>query len=200
MSIVHRPGKRARLASGRFALCKILLVFASCILLTAQNVVLTGSLGGRVTDQDAAAVPNALVVLRNLATGARQSAQTNNSGLYRFQALMPGVYSVTVSLRGFRDTQALVRVQVGNATLQDVQLRVGASADTVKVTGNTPLLRPEESSASTVLERSFIENLPLSGRRYTDFTLLPPNTPTEMAPTHSPWTAPTRPATTLPTF
>jgi hypothetical protein len=162
--------------SGRLALGKVLLVLASCILLTAQNVVLTGSLGGRVTDPDEAAVPRASVVLRNLATGVQQTSETNHSGLYRFQALMPGVYSVTVSLHGFRDTQALVRVQVGNATLQDVQLQVGAGADTVKVTGTTPLLRPEESSVSTVLERSFIEELPLSGRRYTDFTLLTPNT------------------------
>ena len=48
--------------------------------------------------------------------------------------------------------------------------------DTVKVIGTTPLLRPEESSASTVLERSFIEELPLNGRKYTDFTMLTPNT------------------------
>ena len=39
-----------------------------------------------------------------------------------------------------------------------------------------PLLRPAESSASTVLDRSFIDELPLNGRRYTDFTALTPNT------------------------
>jgi hypothetical protein len=172
----HRQGERTLPASGRLALCKVLFVLASCVLLTAQNVVLTGSLGGRVTDQDNAAVPGASVILRNLATGVQQSAETNHSGLYRFQALMPGVYSVAVSLHGFRDSQALARVLVGNGTLQDVQLQVGASADTVKVVGTTPLLRPEESSVSTVMERSFIEELPLSGRRYTDFTLLTPNT------------------------
>ena len=53
---------------------------------------------------------------------------------------------------------------------------MGASRDTVKVSGAAPLLRPGESSANTVLERSFIEELPLNGRRYTDFTLLTPNT------------------------
>jgi hypothetical protein len=44
------------------------------------------------------------------------------------------------------------------------------------VTGTAPLLRPEDSSASTVIENSLIEELPLNGRRYTDFTLLTPNT------------------------
>ena len=69
-----------------------------------------------------------------------------------------------------------LQVRVGNTTSQDMKLQVGASADTVKVTGTTPLLRPEESSASIVLDRSFIEELPLNGRKYTDFTVLSPNT------------------------
>ena len=80
------------------------------------------------------------------------------------------------TLKGFRDVQALVRVLVGNTTSQDIKLQVGASADAVKVIGTTPLLRPTESSATTVLERSFIEELPLNGRNYTDFATLTPNT------------------------
>jgi hypothetical protein len=90
---------------------------------------------------------------------------------------MPGTYSLMASLKGFRDVQvSLVRVQVGNRTTQDISLQVGASADTVQVSGITPLLRPADSSASTVLEGSFIDALPLNGRRYTDFTTLTPNT------------------------
>jgi hypothetical protein len=45
------------------------------VLLSAQNVVLAGSLGGRVTDQSGAGVPGASVVVRNLATGVQQSAE-----------------------------------------------------------------------------------------------------------------------------
>ena len=106
----------------------------------------------------------------------QQSAETNHAGLYRFSVVMPGSYSITASLKGFRDVQALVRVLVGNTTAQDIKLQVGAGADTVRVSGTTPLLRPTESSASTVIERSYIEELPLNGRRYTDFTMLTPNT------------------------
>jgi len=89
---------------------------------------------------------------------------------------MPGSYSITASLKGFRDVQVLVRVLVGNTTTQDVSLRVGTGVDTVKVIATTPLLRPEESSASTVIDRSLIEELPLNGRKYTDFMVLTPNT------------------------
>ncbi|MGA8502339.1 MAG: TonB-dependent receptor [Candidatus Sulfotelmatobacter sp.] len=144
--------------------------------MTAQNVVLTGALDGRITDQSGAVVPGASVLLRNLATRVQQSAETNRAGLYRFPVLMPGTYSVTASLNGFRDVQALVQVRVGNTTSQDIKLQVGASGDTVKVVGITPLLRPEESSASTVIDRSLIEELPLNGRKYTNFMMLTPNT------------------------
>jgi Carboxypeptidase regulatory-like domain/TonB dependent receptor len=162
--------------SNRSAVFSLVLVLAGCALLSAQNVVLTGALGGRITDQSGAVVPGASVLLRNLATGVQQSAETNHAGLYRFPVLMPGTYSVTTSLKGFRDVQALVQVRVGNTTSQDIKLQVGASGDTVKVIGTTPLLRPEESSASTVIDRSLIEELPLNGRKYTNFMTLTPNT------------------------
>jgi hypothetical protein len=174
-SRVH-SGQRKLPMSNRSAVCSFVLVLASCALLSAQNVVLTGALGGRITDQSGAVVPGASVLLRNLATGVQQSAETNHAGLYRFPVLMPGSYSVTTSLKGFRDVQALVQVRVGTTTSQDIKLQVGAGGDTVKVIGIAPLLRPEESSASTVIDRSLIEELPLNGRKYTDFMMLTPNT------------------------
>jgi hypothetical protein len=159
-------------------LCALFLL-SNCIVLDAQNVVLTGSLSGRITDQSGAVMPGVAVVLRNLGTGVQQSAAANQAGLYRFQALTPGSYSVTASRKGFRDVQALVQVRVGNTTSRDFNLAVGESKDTITVTGQGPLLRPAESSASTVVEQSFIEELPLNGRRYTDFMLITPNTSTD---------------------
>src|ERR1700678_2536923 len=173
---VFRPNHNGRPIGRGLAICSVLVVLASCILLTAQNVVLTGALGGRVTDQSGAVVPGAVVVVQNLNTGVKQSVPTDRAGLYRFPVLTPGFYSIAASFKGFRDVQGLVRVQVGNTTTLDVKLQVGASGDKIKVTGTTPLLRPEESSASTVLDRSFTQDLPLNGRKYTDFIVLTPNT------------------------
>ena len=171
-----RTARRALPFAFRLLVCTVILPPASCMWLNAQNVVLTGSISGRTTDPSGAVVPGALVVARNLDTGVKQSAQTSHTGAYRFPALTPGNYSVTATHDGFRDLECLLQVMLGRNTLQDVKLQVGASRDTVKVSGTAPLLRPGESSASTVLERSFIEELPLNGRRYTDFTLLTPNT------------------------
>ena len=160
----------------RYVLLAAFFTLVSWLPSPAQNVVLSGAIGGRVTDASGAVVPGVSVAVRNLATGLEQSATTNHNGLYRFMGLMPGTYSVTASGKGFHDIEALVRVLVGNTTSQDLRLQVGASGDTIKVTGEMPLLRPAESSASTVLDRSFIDELPLNGRRYTDFTALTPNT------------------------
>jgi hypothetical protein len=52
----------------------------------------------------------------------------------------------------------------------------GSQRDTVQGKRDDAAAAAAESSASTVLERSFIEELPLNGRRYTDFTVLTPNT------------------------
>ena len=155
----------------------VLCVFSGgTIPVVAQNVVLSGALGGRITDQTGAVVPGAAVIVRNLATGQQQHAITNHEGLYQVLALMPGTYSVAATGKGFHDVEALVRVLVGNTTSQDLKLQVGVGGETVKVSATLPLLRPTESSASNVLDHSFIDELPLNGRRYTDFEILTPNT------------------------
>jgi hypothetical protein len=165
-----------RIKTVRCAVLVGVLLMSAGSLSSAQNVVLTGAISGRVTDESLAVIPGTTLILRNLGTGVEQSTQTNHTGLYLFPALIPGNYSVTASLKGFRDAQVLVRVLVGNTTLQDFKLKVGTGTDTVQVSATMSLLRPSESSASTVLDRSLIENLPLNGRKYTDFTTLTPNT------------------------
>lgn len=60
-------------AFNHVAVCVVFVVEAGCGLLTAQNVVLTGSLGGRVTDQSGAIIPEESVVMRNVATSVEQA-------------------------------------------------------------------------------------------------------------------------------
>lgn len=154
-----------------------LLVFAfSYASLPAQNVVMTGALSGRVTDQTRAAAPGTLVVVRDIETGVEHSTRADSSGLYRFPVLAPGTYSFTATLKGFRVVQGLVQVLVGNTALQDIQLQLGVGKDVVSVGGTAPLLQPAAVSVESVIERRLLEELPLNRRRYTDFTLLTPNT------------------------
>jgi len=95
--------RRGLYVSNRLAASNILIVLASSVL-TAQSVVLTGALSGRATDESGAILAGASVVVQNLATGVKQSAATNFTGLYRFPTLTPGSYSISASFR-LRETQ-----------------------------------------------------------------------------------------------
>jgi len=136
----------------------------------------TGEISGRVTDSSGAVIPGATVAVLNSQTGITHSSVANHSGIYRF-VLPSGTYSVTASHQGFRSVRVeQIPVLIGNTTAQDIKLLVGPTDNVITVIAANPLLRPTESSATTVVERTFLEDLPLNGRRYTDFTTLTPNT------------------------
>jgi Carboxypeptidase regulatory-like domain len=115
----------------RLAAFTLLISLAGRELLRAQNVVLAGSLSGRVTDQSGAVLARVPVVVKNLGTGVKLSLETNHAGLYRFPVLLPSTYSVTVSAKGFRDVVALVRVMVGRMETGSTNCSTTPSGTTV---------------------------------------------------------------------
>ncbi len=148
-----------------------------CLVAQAQNAISTGSISGQVTDSSGAAVVGAAVAAKNIAAGVKLNAKTNSTGFYSFQSLKVGSYNVSVTQTGFKTTNVNdVVVQVGQNTAANVSLQVGNLAQSVTITAEAPLLQTTESTVSTVVNENLISNLPLSGRRYTDFVLLTPNT------------------------
>ncbi len=143
----------------------------------AQNAISTGSISGQVTDASGAAVTGATVAAASEAAGVKLTTKTNSSGFYSFQSLGVGTYDISVSQSGFKT--AIIKdlvVQVGQNAAANLSLQVGEIAQSVTITAEAPLLRTTESTVSTVVDENLISNLPLSGRRYTDFVLLTPNT------------------------
>jgi hypothetical protein len=156
----------------------LLLVFAAIAsqMLTAQTVIVAGSLRGQITDPSGAAIAAAEVELLEERTGATSRQITKREGTFVFPALAIGQYSVKVAAAGFRTSNIRdVTVQVGQTSTTDVRLQPGSTSESVDVTATTPLLRTTESTLSTVVNRSLLDELPLSGRRYTDYSLLTPN-------------------------
>jgi hypothetical protein len=146
----------------------------------AQNAISSGAIAGRVSDASGAAVPGATVVASSNENGLEQQRKTKAVGLYTFPVMRVGTYTLRVSHDGFKTTEVRdVVVQIGQTTTVDPLLEVGPLAQQVLVEATTAVPRPTESSVSTVVPRALIENLPLSGRRYTDFVLLAPNVTTD---------------------
>jgi hypothetical protein len=152
------------------------LILALSLSAYPQSAISTGTISGQVTDPSGGAIVGATVTATNVATGASRIGKTNGTGFYSFPSVQVGTYTVTIDSRGFKTTRIEnAVVQVGQSMAANATLQVGAATETVTVIGETPLVETTQSSTSTVVNESLIQNLPLSGRRYTDFVLLTPN-------------------------
>lgn len=147
----------------------------------AQNAISTGAISGRATDGTGAALNSVSVVLLNQETGLKQTARTNDGGYYSFPSLPVGRYQVTFSLAGFKTLEVKnVVASVGTAAAVNAQMDLGEVSQQVTVAeSSTGVLNTSDSHLSTVVERSFVENLPSLRRNYTDFVLLTPNVTTD---------------------
>jgi len=154
----------------------VFLVSFAASSLWAQNAVSTGALSGQIRDASHAVVPNVQVSAVNIATRVKYSATTNADGLYSFPALPIGLYNVTFSQDNFQ-TSAVQNVEasVGRTTTVSLELQVGSVSQQVTVEAAGEMLHPTDSSTSAVIGQQLIADLPLNGRRYTDFVLLTPN-------------------------
>ncbi|HZO55676.1 MAG TPA: carboxypeptidase regulatory-like domain-containing protein, partial [Bryobacteraceae bacterium] len=140
-------------------------IIVSVVSLAAQTS--RGTLTGIVTDAQGAAMPGAQVSLRNEETNVRRQTTANEAGLYRFDAIDPGQYQISVEAAGFR-TYSKRQIPVGAAQTvsNDVQLEVGETQQTVEVVAQTEsALQYEAPVRGGNMGSREIVNLPLPNRR-----------------------------------
>lgn len=142
----------------------LLLAFVAILPGFAQSP--NGTMSGLVLDPDGRAIVGADVQAVNDATGVRYPGSANSEGICVLPNLPPGPYRVQISKAGFKtiikpdivlNTQAALAI---NFTLP-----VGATLETLTVEGGAPLVETESAAVSTVIDRQFVQNLPLNGRR-----------------------------------
>jgi hypothetical protein len=150
-----------------------------CLALPAGGQTPSGEISGVVTDQSGSVVAGVGIVLANIATNASRDVVTNESGVYAFPALPPGVYTLKAERTGFRAIERKnIEVLVGSANRIDLQLQVGELSNVVEITGGAPVLQSETASIGTVIENRSIVELPLNGRNYLQLTSLIPGATT----------------------
>ena len=124
-----------------------------------------GTITGTVSDAQGARVPGAEVVALHVGTGISHKAKTSGEGTYVIPSLPVGAFTVSASVTGFKAFQRTdVVLEVAQRMRLDIVLEVGATTETVTVTGEVPRVTTEESALGTVVERQRIERLPLNGR------------------------------------
>src|SRR2546428_4863816 len=150
----------------------ILLLLGSAQVFAQQT---TGSITGRVLDQQGAAVPGVTVTAKNNQTGFVRSEISDAEGVYRLNALPVGVYDVNAELQGFTTvSQKDVIVSLGQTLTIDVNMKVASLAETVNVTGASPLIETTASSVGVVVDPKRIESLPLNGRQFANLAATVP--------------------------
>ena len=136
-----------------------------------------GSIFGTVTDNTGAVVPNAQITITDIPKGTSVQVQSDGSGNYRAQHLIPDSYRVDVEAPGFnKSTADNVIVYADTSPKVDLQLSVAGTTNTVTVSSGAPLLQTDRAEVSTILNARAVENLPNFNRNFTSFELLTPGT------------------------
>jgi len=149
-----------------------ILVFAATSLFAQFD---SGSVLGTVRDASGAVVANAQVTLFSIAKGVSIERLTGASGDYEFPNVVPGEYRIIATAPGFQQTSTdRFTVNVTARQRVDLTLTVGASSDTVTVTGAATALETETSDRGETVQNAEAVTLPLNGRSYADLSVLVP--------------------------
>lgn len=157
---------------------QVLLVVLFTLFVAPLNAVAqtsTSRITGRVADAKQASIAGASVTITNEATGVSQTQTTTDAGLYAFEALPVGVYTVTVEQNGFKKFQKTGNhLEVNNPLTVDVALEIGQVSEVVTVQGGPEQLQTANATLGNVVEQKAIEALPLNGRNPLTLLLLEP--------------------------
>jgi hypothetical protein len=149
----------------------VLLLMLTLLTCHAAMADVGGKITGMVKDQTGAAIEGATVIVANIATGAKQTTNTDAQGVYSFPALSVGQYQVDVTADGFKPYRKTgLVIDINGALVVDVTLQVGQRSEAVMVTESTEAVQVEKADTElgqTINEKSITE-VPLNGRSYTD--------------------------------
>jgi outer membrane receptor protein involved in Fe transport len=135
----------------------------------------TGTIEGRITDQNGSALPGVTVGLAGPHLQGARTAVTDANGGYRFLSLVPGDYVVTATLGGFAKVEKKATVALDALTTANIPMMLSTAAQVV-VTGDAPLIDRSSTTAGSNYAGRVIDKLPLSSRNYADIVFTQPGT------------------------
>ncbi len=155
----------------------LVLLFTMAVSATAQTS--RGTVSGIVTDPSGSTVVNAAALLRNTQTGVTRDTTTNGAGVYRFDAVDPGPYTINIKSSGFRAAQsATFPVTANQLASVDIKLEIGETASTVEVSADTTILQTESPVRGGSIEVKNITELPFANRNPVSLVLTLPGVST----------------------
>ena len=161
-----------------FVVCVFVCVAVTTIPLLAQSP--NGNINGLVSDPSSAVVVDAEIMAVNDVTGVQYTTKTNSEGIYVLPNLAPGPYRIQVSKIGFKTLiKPDIVLNVQDSLSINFALLVGAFHEIVTVEGGAPIVNTESAAVSTVIDQTYVKNMPLNGRSFQDLILLTPGIVTQ---------------------
>jgi hypothetical protein len=168
--------KIQRNSTMRFFLCLAMLLTSSCV--WAQQTL--GGLTGTVTDASNAILVGATVQLTGDSNGITLTATTQHNGVYQFQNLPVGSYSLVFTQAGFESERVpAISIQEDRTFTINAKLKIGSVSTTV-VVNETPLLDQTDATNGYVLDSEQIQETPLATGSFTQLALLAPGVSAEL--------------------
>ncbi len=158
--------------SGLLALA-ITLMLTICMPALGQSG--DATLAGVVEDVSGAVLPHTSLVVTNVETGVSFASSTNASGLFSVAGLAPGRYRLHAQHTGFADVEVKdITLYVGDKRQLEIKLPVAQSNETVQVDAGGATLNTTNATVGTVVDRAFVNDIPLNGRSFQPLILLAP--------------------------
>jgi hypothetical protein len=162
---------RAGFRAGAFV--PLLLLSAGSMVMQAQTF--RGTINGTVTDNTGAAIPGAKIVATDTSTGSVHQMLSTGAGEFSFTELPLGQYSVVVSAAGFATTTVQkVPVSAGVTYNLPVKMALAQAAQTVTVSAAALSLDTTDTTQTTVLPTTTVQNTPMNGRDFTQLIAITP--------------------------
>lgn len=172
---------------GLFAFVVLCLMLLICIP-AAWSQANTAALSGVITDPQGLAVAGARVTAISLATNSEKTTTTDDGGHYTLASLPPGLYKLRIeggsNFAPYENSS--VKVTVGEEATLNVRLSLGTQTQVVTVTTESAAIETTRSESAQTVEQRQINNLPINGRSYINFTLTNSQTTRDVSPTIGP--------------
>jgi len=148
-------------------LSQVAILFSSAPAWAQQT---SGSISGTVLDSQGAAVPGAIVRVRDRSQGTVREGVTSESGNFVFTPLQPGSWDLTVEAGGFRtyEAQNITLFTSDRLNLPNIVLQVGAASESITVEASAAQIQTQSSERAGIITGSQTVNLALNGRNFVD--------------------------------
>src|SRR3984893_15014952 len=151
------------------------LVLVALCLPALHAQLYTGTVSGTVTDPSGATIPSAKMTLVDENKGFTYNGTSDSDGHYLFAQVPPGTYDLSVETPNFQSQRKeTIKLDVNQNVSINFTLKIGLATETVDVVGNAVHLQTEDAVTGQVVNRKFVNDLPLVDRNFTNLAYLAP--------------------------